>query len=99
MGYSKNVLTITIYLTAPYESYKPEAQFNAYWVKKPLEEGEYGLPLSVRFTTFQDQILTQELIDQMVSASLNYAGKYRLCFHVSVLTGVLKIKLMYSTEN
>ena len=79
---SKYIHETVMYLTAPYESYKPETQFNAYWVKKSLEEAEYGLPLSVRFTTFQDQILTQELIDQMVSASLNYAGKYFLCFLV-----------------
>jgi len=54
-------------IVSPYDSYKKESQFNAFWVRPPVEKETIGLPLSVRFTTFQDQILTQDLVNSMVS--------------------------------
>ncbi|XP_057303822.1 MPN domain-containing protein-like [Hydractinia symbiolongicarpus] len=56
-------------IVSPYDSYKKESQFNAFWVREPSESSpnQIGLPLSVRFTTHQDQVLTQDLINEMVS--------------------------------
>ncbi|XP_065654976.1 MPN domain-containing protein isoform X3 [Hydra vulgaris] len=60
-------------IISPFESYKKESQFNAFWVREPSENSsnQYGLPLSVCFTTHQDKTLSQNIINEMV-ALVNY---------------------------
>ena len=53
-------------IAAPYDSYRKESQFNAFWVRESNDGKSIGLPLQMKFTTQQDQELTQHIINEMV---------------------------------
>ncbi|XP_066928133.1 MPN domain-containing protein-like [Clytia hemisphaerica] len=53
-------------IVSPYDSYRKESQFNAFWVREPNDNKSIGLPLQMKFTTQQDQELTQDVINNMV---------------------------------
>lgn len=54
-------------IVAPYDSYRRESTFNAFWVRESTDGKSLGLPLQMKFTTQQEQELTQQIVNEMVN--------------------------------
>lgn len=62
-------------LTAPYDSYRPtkESTVRAFWVQASPDSQAHklGIPMLMNTTAHQDQFLTQDLLNELVSPGLN----------------------------
>ena len=56
------------FVLAPYDSHKKEAAFRAFWIQEhaQVHPDKLALPLSMNFTMHQDQLLTQDVVNEMV---------------------------------
>jgi len=63
-------------IVSPYDSHKKEAAFKAFWVQEhsQVHPEKLPLPLSMNFTMQQDQQLSQDVVNEMVSVVNFYKG-------------------------
>ena len=60
---------IFVHILAPYDSHKKEAAIRAFWIQEhaQVHPEKLPLPLSINFTMHQDQQLSQDVVNEMVS--------------------------------
>ncbi|GAB1609105.1 hypothetical protein Ahia01_001195900, partial [Argonauta hians] len=94
------------FIVAPYNksSKKKESMFQAFWVMPPLVEQpmDYGIPMEIQYSVYQNPSLTEELLSEMKSLVDFYKGspdvvRFSSIWHQSV-TYLDKVKWSLLTK-